>query len=201
MLKSISISPVVRAVLVIGGVAALVTGVTFAALDSSSASLTGNTVASATAELTVSTDNSVFGASRPGFSFADVVPGGDPAPAAGKEFWLKNTGAVTLALTATVPTLPTPVPADLDYSKVHVIVTDPGADGLLDGTNDTQVLDTTMSALGAGEVPLAGTLAPAPPNKKFFVQVSMDPGTFSGTNATIGAFSLVFNGTNAAETI
>lgn len=193
----VKVNPLARAVLVVGAVAAVVSGVTFAALDSSSASLTGNTVSSATADLQVSTNGTTYGATRAGFDFEDVVPGGDPAPTAGHAFWLRNTGTFDLALTLNVPVPPTTDPIGLDLAKVKVVVTDPGLDGLLDGVNDTVVLNSSLSALSAGEVDVTGDLEPG--DKKYFVQVTMDADTFDGEAGTVDAFDLVFNGTNAAE--
>lgn len=195
--RILTFNPLLRAVFVVGAVAAIVGGVTYAALDSSSASLTGNTVSSATADLRVSTNGDTFGASRAGFNFDGVVPGGDPAPADGEAFWLRNTGTFDLALTATITTLPTTDPGDLALDNVHVIITDPGVDETLDGIDDTVVLSESVSDLSLAELAVLGDLAPG--DKKLFIQVSMDADTFEGTSGTVDDFDLVFNGTNALE--
>lgn len=198
MQKVLRINPVVRAVGVIAAVAVLVTGVTFAALDSSSASLTGNTVSSATADLTVSTNGSTFDSTKPGFDFEDVVPGGDPVPETGHAFWLQNEGAADLDLTATLPGTITTDPALLDLTKVHLIITDPGADEALGGGDDTEVLNATFADLNAGEESIDGQLG-SNDIKKFVVQVSMDANAFDGSSGSISAFDIEFNGTNSAE--
>lgn len=105
MLKSISISPVVRAVLVIGVVAALVTSVTFAALESE-ATLTQNTIEGADA-LQVNNDpegNTVFNQTEQGFNFEDIVPG--VASSQIENFQLKNTSATTVDVNVQIPTPP-----------------------------------------------------------------------------------------------
>lgn len=199
MLAVQKINPLMRAFFVVGGVAAIVTGTTYAMLSSSSASLVGSTMSSDTAELLVSKNGTTFGDERAGFPFADIVPGGDPAPADGNAFWLRNTSTgVDLALTVGIPELPVFDPAGLDLNKVHVVITDPGADGLLDGTDDEEVLRASITDLVAGPEPILGELV-AGADRKLFIQAVMDAGTFEGTSGSVGAFDLVFNGTNAAE--
>src|SRR6266545_1083516 len=118
-MRSISfINPVVRATVVIGAVAALVTGVTFAALQSQ-ATLTDNTIASATAALQVNnTDDATngLGSTDVGFAFSDLLPGADYGPA--KHFSLKNNG--TADLKVTVKATGTTTTGTIDKAKVHI---------------------------------------------------------------------------------
>lgn len=81
------ISPLARAILVIGAVAALVTGVTFAALQNT-ATLTNNTITSEVDGLLVDSDgDDSFGTTDEGFAFTNIAPGGTSDP---KAFKLKN---------------------------------------------------------------------------------------------------------------
>lgn len=81
------ISPVARAVAVIGSVMALVTGVTFATLTNT-ATLTGNTINTNVDGLLVDSDgDNTFANTDEGFDFSDVEPGSTSDPEA---FKLKN---------------------------------------------------------------------------------------------------------------
>jgi hypothetical protein len=86
------ISPLARATAIVGMVAALVTGITFAA--TSEATLTGNsiTLAAETAELQL-WDGDSFESTAPGFSFSGLVPGEPSEPF---NFYFKNNGNVPL---------------------------------------------------------------------------------------------------------
>ncbi len=72
MISKFRPSPLVRAVAVFTGVVALVSGVTFAALQSQ-ATLTNNTIASAKAGLQVKSTGS-FASQDAGFAFTGVLP-------------------------------------------------------------------------------------------------------------------------------
>lgn len=102
MVLAKKINPVARAVMTITAVAALVSGVTFAA--TSQATLTGNniTMAAATADLQL-WNGIEFASTAPGFSFSDLEPGEESDPF---NFYFKNNGNVPLDVTASIPTLP-----------------------------------------------------------------------------------------------
>jgi hypothetical protein len=189
------VNPLVRAVLVVGGVAGLVTGVTLASHGSPVAAVTGSTVNAATEDLDVSLDNIAYAGSVAGFAFDNLVPGGDPSPAEGNAFWLKNVGGTDFSdITLGIPTLPTTTGSP-NLDKVKVILTDPGADGLLDGVNDTEVLNQSILGLNTGDVSLAFGLDAAPSDpQKLFVQVSLDADAFAGTTASVGSFDFEFTG-------
>jgi len=95
-------SPIARAIGVIGGTAALVTGVTFANLTSNSVALTPNFVSTAGASLVIAASacESAVTTSIPGFTATDLVPGG---PGATINFCLGNTGDVPLTITGSIP--------------------------------------------------------------------------------------------------
>src|SRR6476661_7849270 len=73
-----------RAIATIAAVGVMVTGVTFAALQSQQAVLSGNTIQTASANLligTASPTSTAFSNSHSGFSFTEIVPGGPAQPA------------------------------------------------------------------------------------------------------------------------
>ena len=64
----------------IAAVIILATGVTYAALISQQAKISGNTIATATANLKISGDGVSYSSSQQGFLYSGLVPGGPPAP-------------------------------------------------------------------------------------------------------------------------
>ena len=68
--------PILRAVVVITAIMAMAGGVTFAALQSPQAKLTGSTIQTATANLQVSSDGINYAAGQQGYAFGGLVPGG-----------------------------------------------------------------------------------------------------------------------------
>ena len=181
-----SMNPVLRATGVIGTVAALVTGITFAAL-SSQATLTANTIASATADLQVNnTDNAgAFGATDTGYAFTGIIPGGAGSNVG--NFQLKNNGTATLSLKLSVSGTPvcTAVPAAVvPTNKIHVLV-QRGAGA---------PLDFLLSDLVTGPVALTGGNLNATLTETDNVQVKMDVDAFTGSSASCTAFNFVFDG-------
>lgn len=181
-------SPVIRAVGIISAVGLLVSGVTFAALQSQQAVLTGNTIQSATADLRIGTSATSFASSRSGFSFQDLVPGGPAMPADGNVFYLKNSGNANLNLRLTVGSTPTNT-SNVDLSKVFVQITRVDT-----GSQQMASLQSLMQGY-----PADGLLLTDPISNSAAVQyklrASMAADAFSGTSASIGAIDLVFSGT------
>lgn len=98
--RAFHVSPVLRSVGVISAVAVLVGGVTFAALQSQ-ATLTDNTISSASAGLLVDGNgDEQFSEEEAGFAFEGIVPGLTPSEV--KEFSLKNEGDTDLKVKAKV---------------------------------------------------------------------------------------------------
>jgi hypothetical protein len=114
--------PIARAIIVVSAVAVLATGVTYAALQSQTASLTGNSISTATADLRIGTTASTFSNTRTGFSFANVVPGAVPSPVEGSSFYLKNYGTAPMALKVAIGTVPTNA-SSVDLTKVYIVFT------------------------------------------------------------------------------
>jgi hypothetical protein len=187
-----NINPVLRATGIIAVVAALVTGITFAALQSQ-ATLTNSTIASATADLQIdNTDNgSGFSNTDTGYAFTGVVPGG--ADSNTGNFQLKNnsTGGADLSIDVQVPTLPTwtVVPAGpVVNADVDVIISCTGTLGVFGVTTD-------LVSINAGPVALTGANLDNGDTATCTVKISMDATAFTGTNASSTNFDFVFTGT------
>lgn len=184
----IGYKPLLRAVGVVSTVGILVSSVTYAALQSQQATLTGNTIQSATADLRIGTSATSFSASRAGFSFTDIAPGGAAMPVDGNIFYLKDYSAVPLNIHMMVAGTLTNV-AGTDLSKVVVHIT----------RVDTNVTQTaTLQSLIDGYAtntgltltdPIAGTTV-----AQYKLRVSMLAGAFTGTSASLGGIDFVFAG-------
>ena len=183
-------SPMVRAIAVIGAVAALVTSITLAAL-SSTATLTGNTIASATAELLVDSDgDATFESSDGGFVFDDVVPGGSPAPVPGHDFDLQNNGDVEMDISVSIPLQPTGTNIP-DFDKVDAVLsctTD-------SGTTTFSVTASLQELFDTGAAMTGDTMLPAEV-AECTAQVQMDADAVSGSEGSVDPFDLEFTGTN-----
>jgi len=189
---SITFQPFLRAIVVISSVTALATGVTFAALQSQNAVLTGNTISTATADLRIGTSATSFGASRTGFSFTGVVPGGPAAPSDGNMFYLKNYGTPLLGLKVAVSSVPTNT-SNVDLSKVFLVLT-----RLDTNTVQSLALDKLVSSNATGGLALTDPLAGGA-TAQYKAQVQMSTDAFTGTNADIGGIDLVFSGTAVTQ--
>jgi hypothetical protein len=183
-----SLQPLLRAITIISSLTILATGVTYAALQSGQAKLTGNTIQTATAGLKISLNGTDYGDSQTGFSFTDVIPGAAAAPAGGNTFYLKNSGSVALDLKIAVSSTPVNT-ANVDLSKVYLVLTRSGTQ-----TNQKMSLASLISSNATGGTALAGQLAAAS-TASFQAQFQMDSDAFSGSSADIGGIDFVFNGT------
>lgn len=165
----------------------IISGVTFAALQSQQAVLAGNTITSASADLKISLNNVDYGSSFTGFNFTDVVPGGPAVPAAGYSFYLKNAGSTPSTVKVAVGTTPTNL-SSVDLSKVNVVFTRvPG------GTSQSFTLSALMSAYLTGGVALTDTLA-SNSTSQYKVQVSMAADAFNGPSASLSNIDFIFTG-------
>lgn len=118
------ISPVARAVLVIGAVMALVTSMTFAALQDT-ATLTNNTITSDIDGLLVDSDgDGSFGKTDEGFAFTNIEPGGTSDV---KQFALKNDTEAAKVVNVQV-TGEEALPAGVDPTDIVFIFDLPGGD-------------------------------------------------------------------------
>jgi hypothetical protein len=189
MYKKKRVSPLLRATGIIGVVAALVTGVTYAALQSQ-ATLTDNTISSGTASLLINnTENATAeGATDTGFNFTGVIPGG--ASSNSHNFTLHNTGTTPLKINVGMPALPTwtvTPSGSVDNTKVTLNIT---------CTGPSLTLNTTVQTAWFSTAPMTGTLG-AGETASCTANVSMDAAAFTGSNAASSNFNLIFTGTAA----
>ncbi|GEM_PF-405292 len=191
------LQPLARAIMVVSAVAVLATGVTYAALQSPAATLSGNTISTATADLKISTTTATsstsFAVTKTGFSFANIVPGGSPAPTDGNLFYLKNFGNVPMALKLSIGTTPVNA-ASVDLSKVYIVLT------RLDGTTAPQKLSVAslVASQTTGGLAITDNLAGVTA-AQYKTQIAMDEDAFTGASATISGIDLVFTGTVVAQ--
>ncbi len=178
-------SIIVRAVGVIAATSALVTGVTWAALTSNTATLTSTTINSATASLKL-WDGDSFETSAPGFTITGLVPGTGSEQA----FYFQNDGGVPLKLKAKIPALPSSSGfAGWENAKVT----------FTDEQNNTTVT-TDMLALSTGDgVELPGDSAAAGTEGNFKAKFDIAPSSITGGQVTIDAFNIEFTGTQPAS--
>jgi hypothetical protein len=171
-----------------------VTGVTFAALQSQAAVLSGNTIQTASANLLIGTagaDSSEFSNSPSGFTFATIIPGG--AASDSDSFFLKNTGTTTLNLKMSVGSTPTNT-SDVDLTKVTVQITRVDT-----GKTQSASLQSLLDGYPSDGLALTDTLAPAANGVEYKLSVSMSADAFTGSSASIGSIDFVFSGTAATS--
>ena len=178
-----------RGVGVICAVIIKATGVTRAALQSTQASLLNNSISSATADLRIGTSATSFAASRTGFAFVDLVPGGPPSPTAGHSFFLKNYGSARLAVAMTIGSIPINASA-VGLDKLFLVVT------RVD-TSSTQTFSVSslIDSYAVSGLPLNDILAGGGTVAEYKLQVVMGPGAFSGQSALVDDIDIVFSGT------
>ena len=181
-----------RGVGIIGATAALVTGITFAALTSNSVTLSDNTISTTTASLKV-WNGASFANTATGFQLDDLLPGQYSTP---QKFYLKNGTGTAMAVSATVPDAPTAT-GITDFSKVSVRITDLG------DTDGTNTVVTNLQALIDGDIVVdqdlpanaQGSTTVAATNGNYTYEVKVDPAAITGSSATIDNFDLVFTAT------
>lgn len=182
----------VRAISIVASVAIVVAGVTFAALQSQQAVLSGNTIQTASANLligTASATSSEFSNSHSGFTFANIIPGEDAPAANSSSLYLKNTGAATLNVKLSVSGTPTNT-SNVDLTKVLVTITRVDT-----GAVQTASLATLIGNGPNGGLSLTDPLAPGTTGIEYKLNVSMASDAFNGSSASIGALDFVFSGT------
>lgn len=186
--------PVARALAVSGVVLALVVGVTYAALQSQ-ATLTDNTISSATADLNVRSTNPNFVDSAPGFDFEGVVPGGPMVPEVGEDFELENdTAEADMKLFVSIDGVPTVTTApdadgDLDWDKVYLVIerVDTGETNMFSFTELTDGSSNMLTDMLAADTFEA---------YKAYVKMDTDAivGEGSYESVGVGEFDIIFTG-------
>ena len=179
-----------RTAFVVAGVAVLTGGATFAAMQTQNAVATGNKITSATAGLLVG-DGSVYGSTTPGFTFANVEPGGAPAPAGGSPLYIKNTGSTALTLRIAMGTANVTNPQSVNFAKTSFVVTP--VDG---GTARTFSLSELQAAFTANTPIVTSITIAAGQTQQLSLQAQMTADAVGSTTsgATISGIDLVFSG-------
>jgi len=183
-------SPQLKSLWIISLVAVLVTGVTLAALQSPAASLTGNTIESATADLRIGTSTSSFSTTRVGFDFPAIVPGGAPGPANGNTFYLKNYGTANLSIKAAIgPAAPSNI-NNMNLAKVYFHITRVDTPGTEQIVSLKSLVDSYATGyVGLNDIVNGGVMA------QYTLKVSMDSDAYSGVGGSLSGIDLVFSGT------
>lgn len=184
--------PLFRAISVIASVAVLATGVTFAALQSQQAVLTGNSIQSATADLRISGTGTTYTNTKTGFVFGDVIPGGPATAPAANSFYLKNYGTPAMSLRMAISSVPVN-PDGINLDKVYLIL------NRVD-TNASQKLSVAalVASHASGGTVLTDNLAGGQA-AQYKVQVSMDVDAFTGQKADVTGIDVVFSGTAVTQ--
>lgn len=201
--RAFSINPVLRSVGVMSAVAVLVGGVTFAALQSR-ATLTDNTISSASANLLVDGNNDgTFSEKEPGFAFTDIVPGVTPSEA--QQFALQNNGDTDLGIKASVryngnnndehkdadrrhrrhhhdPTMPR-LPRGVEASDIVFTFTPEGE----------EAVSVTWAELAGRKGKNILATIPAGQSQNMTIQVSIKESA-DASSIEIGSFDIVFTG-------
>lgn len=205
MLKLNKISPVARAVGVMSAVGILVSGVTFAALNSQ-VTLTGNTLSVASAGLEIdNTENGIAAGQTTdaGYNFEGLVPGGG----FGEEhtFTLKNTGEADLNVTvgATMSDAMSTLASEGDTSIDPTLVT-----FKFTNTATGQSKNYTMAELEEGDPGNLPGVSGANANAlnvdetaTFTVQVKLGQDAVNGDSADDAMFDFEFTGTAVGNTV
>ena len=181
--------PIIRAVGIVAAVMIVVSGVTFATLQSQQVKLTGNTIQTATANLQISPDGIIYSGSQQGFAFSNLVPGGQAMPLSGYSLYLKNAGGTPLALKLALSSVPTNTD-NVDLTKVHVILT-PADGGSVQNFTLQSLVDA--SSTGGQSILVPGELMPSA-SEQYKLQISMESDAVNGPSATIGNLDFSFSG-------
>lgn len=180
-----------RAAVIIVGTVAVVSGVTFASLQSQAAVLKGNSIQTATASLQVSTDGTTYASSVPGYGIGGLIPGGLAMPASGAIVYVKNTGTSAEAISLSVPAGFTN-PDNLDLSKVHLVINSTAG-----GAGQNIVLQDLIDAGNAGLALTAGssTHLIAGTSTGYNIKISLDADAVVNSGATVNNLDFDFTGT------
>jgi hypothetical protein len=198
-------NPVVRAVGVFSAVAIIAGGVTYAALNTS-ATLSGNTITTADANLLL-WDGDSYETTAPGFDVTGLIPGEGSAD---QKFYVKNAGDTNLNVTAHVATAPVAPAEGYGFDGWQNLRVTFKAYNPACTTASDRIVHTTMADLLAGQVALPcnnlkmgaqGDSSPGAVNTEGNYSVSFDitPASVSGT-PKVGDFDLVFTGAATSET-
>lgn len=181
----------IRAAAIFSAAAVLLTGVTYASMQSQNDTLQGNTIMSATASLQILGANGIYADTAPGFTFSNLEPGGAAGPVPGHTVSLKNTGSTILALKASINGTTYSNPQHINIGKVQFTFT-PSTGGT--------GLSATMAALCTGyntavPLPLSISLAPGQTmDISLQAQLAADAVTTTTTGVSLSGIDVIFSG-------
>ncbi len=186
MQKALQLNPVIRAIAVIGAVAALVTGVTFAALTSNSVVLADSNFGTGTASLKIwntDLDPDAYDETAPGFSFTNITPGVTTAPFT---FWLLNDGDTQLNISA----LGT-IGAWSGFTNFALVEVDVNnvTQGISDEYTFAELIDGTPDAL-------PGVALDAGEENQYSLTITIPNDALTGSSASVEDFDWTFTGTS-----
>ncbi len=192
MYKFKTMQPLMQAMSIIAVIMIVISGVTFAALQSQQATVKGNSIVTAMADLKLSKNNQNYTNSLDGYSFTGLIPGGAATPTDGYPIYLLNGGSTALALKLSVDSSLSN-PDMVNLAKVHIILSPFGGGALQNIT-----LQDLMTANTTGGIALTGGAAAhllAGTNTGFTMQIMMEGDAVSGAIANIGNITFNFNAT------
>jgi len=189
MQSKLFIKPVARTSFVVAVLLLLLTGVTYAALQSQT-KITSSNITTTTANMLISRDNVTYSSSQSGYNFGEIVPGGANMPASGYPVYLKNAGGTPLSPKFAVSSTPTN-PNNVDLTKVNVILTSNAS-----SEAQTFSLQSLIEANATGGLALSSLSVLFPDQVyRFNMQASMAKDAFVGTSASVGAIDFTLTGT------
>ncbi len=165
----------------------IVSGATFAALQSQPGVLKGNTIQTAVASLQVSPDGTNYSSLMDGYVFGNLIPGGQSSPANGYPLYVKNVGTTPLALRLSVSSQVSN-PGNVDLSKVHIILA-PTSGGAAQNITLQDLIAANSS--GGLAVNQATHLLPSEVTG-FLVKASLDADAVSGPSASLSNIDFNF---------
>jgi len=169
-------------------VATVVSGVTFAALQTQPNKLNGSVIQTAGVGLQISLDGNIYSYNQPGMIFNNLVPGGSAQPQNGYNFYLKNTGNAPLAIKFAVSSAPSN-PDGVDLSKVNVLL------NYGNGPAQSFTLAALIDANTTGGLTVNSPAAINPGSTApFTMQVSMASDAVTGSSASLGNIDFAFTG-------
>lgn len=204
------INPMVRATLVVGAAAGIVTGVTYALGDDDGATLANNTATTVNVDLKLWNPNTqAFANTVPGFQVTGLVPGEGSDP---QSFYFQNNSAADLALSVKIPTEEEfEFDGNIDADDVTITFAGPCT---ADETDTANMLTATLADLQASAAtggmpmpcnPLPGdtnnpyTGPEVPAHGEYTATIDIDPTAATESSAKVKAFDLVFDAKQAVD--
>jgi hypothetical protein len=186
-----------RPIGVICAIIVLVSGVTFAALQSQSATLQGSRITSATANLLIGDGSGAYSATAQGFNFDNIEPGGAPMPNPGNILSLKNSGTSNLALKLAMDINTFANPQNANTDRIYITLKP------LSGTGPMQQfsLASLMTAYTTNTPVALNLTASAGQVSQYSLQVQMTADSVTSTlsGVALTGINLIFTGSSVVS--